>query len=259
MSTWTYSSNRESAVAYDRNPLHAFEYLCLSEFINFFFWFIKFIPLFLFLYPIHRAQWYQGGSYTEYFCCSFFANKQYDTSLSAANNYSSHSNKSCWNYTSSPNYLNPRFPRCVRPETRKCASAKVRTLITDLVHPRHSTGGYHLSTFRRQSENFSSMENIAPRRRSDQDTDSSWGSKTVPLRLANYLSSKMTGEAILPRTRERERPHSSNDGNSIPRYSQHRHHIQHPLQEEESTLRMGDMHFEENSGFLRLSPTERFL
>ena len=32
-------------------------------------WFVKFIPLFVVLYPIRRAQWYQGGSTADYVLC----------------------------------------------------------------------------------------------------------------------------------------------------------------------------------------------
>ena len=37
-----------------------------SELVNFVSWFIRFTPLFLLLFPIHRAQWYQGGTLKDY-------------------------------------------------------------------------------------------------------------------------------------------------------------------------------------------------
>ena len=48
---------------------HAALLIFYSEVINFWFWFVKFTPLFLVLYPIHRAQWYQGGSLADYLLC----------------------------------------------------------------------------------------------------------------------------------------------------------------------------------------------
>ena len=66
-----------------------------SEVVNFFIWFPKFLPLFLFLFPIHRAMWFQGGKECDYLKCK----------------------RSVFSYTRSYNYLDADFPRCVRPET----------------------------------------------------------------------------------------------------------------------------------------------
>ena len=66
-----------------------------SEVVNFFIWFPKFLPLFLFLFPIHRAMWFQGGTECDYLKCK----------------------RSIFSYTRSYNYLDADFPRCVRPET----------------------------------------------------------------------------------------------------------------------------------------------
>ena len=40
----------------------------VSECLNFIIWFVKFAPLFLLLFPIHRAQWHHGGSLSDYLC-----------------------------------------------------------------------------------------------------------------------------------------------------------------------------------------------
>ncbi|KAH8048354.1 voltage-gated potassium channel [Aureococcus anophagefferens] len=66
-----------------------FEAIFFSELVNFFLWFLKFAPLFLLLFPIHRAQWFQGGDLADYLLC-----------------------KRGWcAYLDSPNYGNPDFPR----------------------------------------------------------------------------------------------------------------------------------------------------
>ena len=76
--------------------------ILVSEAVNFFIWFLKFAPLFLILYPIHRAQWFQGGDLKDYVLCrrSFFV---------------SHT----------PNFRDKDFPRCVRPETQHQAAARL--------------------------------------------------------------------------------------------------------------------------------------
>lgn len=65
-----------------------------SEIINYFFWYVKFFPLFVALYPIHRAAWYQGGTLLDYLLCRV----------------------SWCSYRDSPNYLDPSFPRCAKPD-----------------------------------------------------------------------------------------------------------------------------------------------
>ena len=66
-----------------------------SEVVNFFIWFPKFLPLFLFLFPIHRAMWFQGGKECDYLKCK----------------------RSVFTYKRSYNYLDADFHRCVQPET----------------------------------------------------------------------------------------------------------------------------------------------
>ncbi len=66
-----------------------------SEVVNFFIWFPKFLPLFLFLFPIHRAMWFQGGTECDYLKCK----------------------RSVFTYKRSYNYLDADFHRCVQPET----------------------------------------------------------------------------------------------------------------------------------------------
>jgi hypothetical protein len=87
-----------------------------SEVVNFLIWFPKFLPLFLLLFPIHRAMWFTGCSEGDYLRCRW----------------------SLFSYLSSENYLDPAFPRCVLPET----SALPKNL--PYLSPRHG-----LSNFRR--------------------------------------------------------------------------------------------------------------
>ena len=91
-----------------------------SEVFNFFFWFVKFAPLFVLRaparsrglfetprrrwYPIHRAQWFQGGETIDYFKGTLSINT----------------------YAQTDKYQNPDFPRCVVPETKDVHSAQWR-------------------------------------------------------------------------------------------------------------------------------------
>ena len=85
--------------------------------------FVKFTPLFLVLYPIHRAQWYQGGSLADYLLCR----------------------KSCCSYKRSQAYKDPQYPRCVRPDTNKRSE-------TGLTNLRGLARGGSLSTIRRRHD-----------------------------------------------------------------------------------------------------------
>ena len=38
-------------------------YVLYSEFLNFFVWFIKFLPLFIILFPIHKAMWFESKDF----------------------------------------------------------------------------------------------------------------------------------------------------------------------------------------------------
>ena len=80
-------------------------------------------PLFLVLYPIHRAQWYQGGSLADYLLCR----------------------KSCCGYKRSKAYKDPQYPRCVRPDTTKISE-------TGLTNLRGLARGGSLSTIRRRHD-----------------------------------------------------------------------------------------------------------
>ncbi len=102
---------------------HAALLIFYSEVINFWFWFVKFTPLFLVLYPIHRAQWYQGGSLADYLLCR----------------------KSCCSYKRSQAYKDPQYPRCVRPDTNKISE-------TGLTNLRGLARGGSLSTIRRRHD-----------------------------------------------------------------------------------------------------------
>ena len=84
---------------------------------------MKFTPLFLVLYPIHRAQWYQGGSLADYLLCR----------------------KSCCSYKRSQAYKDPQYPRCVRPDTNKISE-------TGLTNLRGLARGGSLSTIRRRHD-----------------------------------------------------------------------------------------------------------
>lgn len=105
--------------------------IVFSEAFNFVGWFLKFAPLFAGLYPLHRAQWFEGGSVGDY----------------------ASGRRSLGSYRTSPNYLDAAFPRCVVPESGggDIHSAK---LFSSIKHWRGagSSGGFSLSTFRRRSE-----------------------------------------------------------------------------------------------------------
>ena len=96
--------------------------IIVSELFNFFVWFVKFAPLFLALYPIHRAQWYQGGELVDYLLCR----------------------RSCSAYKSSQKYRDKTFPRCVNPETKRLQG----TLFSNL-RKEHGGNFITLSTIRR--------------------------------------------------------------------------------------------------------------
>ena len=90
-----------------------------SEAINFFVWFFKFIPLFVLLFPIHRGQWFQGGTNTEglqqwlqAFSYLFFPSKCILRTP-------------CREDEDLANYRDPSFPRCVRPETTNLNTKRI--------------------------------------------------------------------------------------------------------------------------------------
>ena len=74
-----------------------------SEVFNFFFWFVKFAPLFFLWYPIHRAQWFQGGESVDYF----------------------RRRHALYTYRDSPKYKDPNYSRCVVPDTTDAGSCVV--------------------------------------------------------------------------------------------------------------------------------------
>ena len=102
---------------------HAALLIFYSEVINFWFWFVKFTPLFLVLYPIHKAQWYKGGSLADYLLCR----------------------RSCCEYKRSQAYKDPQYPRCVRPDTNKISESGLTNL-------RGLARGGSLSTIRRRHD-----------------------------------------------------------------------------------------------------------
>ena len=83
-------------------------YICASEAFNFFFWFVKFTPIFLIKYPIDRAIWFQGGTLKDYLLFR----------------------RPCSSYVSSHKYKDPDFPRCVLPETEHLRRAQLLQHLT---------------------------------------------------------------------------------------------------------------------------------
>ena len=63
----------------------------LIEFIQETSWFVRTSPFFVVLYPIHRAQWFEAHSVSDYVLCR----------------------RSLWTYSASANYANRDFARCV--------------------------------------------------------------------------------------------------------------------------------------------------
>ncbi|KAH8073688.1 voltage-gated potassium channel [Aureococcus anophagefferens] len=55
------SHEHVTAERYGEEHVRVLYHVLYSELVNFVSWFIRFTPLFLLLFPIHRAQWYQGG------------------------------------------------------------------------------------------------------------------------------------------------------------------------------------------------------
>ena len=106
-----------------RNPQTAVvRRILVAELVNFFVWFLKFAPLFLILYPIHRAQWYCGGDLSDYVL----------------------RRRALLAYRTSENYRDEMFPRCVTPETRELRGTRLSSL-------RKSSGFLTLSTIRRNA------------------------------------------------------------------------------------------------------------
>ena len=97
-------------------------YVLYSEFLNFFVWFIKFLPLFIILFPIHKAMWFEtrdfdgpipagagaGGNLFDYLLCR----------------------KSC-RYPGG--YVKDDRPRCVQPETHNVSRPSIRSIV-DVFH-----------------------------------------------------------------------------------------------------------------------------
>ena len=89
--------------------------------MNFVIWFPKFAPVFLFLYPIHRAMWYQRGSYADYLA----------------------RRKPLLLYRRTGNYCNATYARCVKPETKRVKGGSIASPL------RSVSGRYAMSTIRR--------------------------------------------------------------------------------------------------------------
>mmetsp|Transcript_1099 Transcript_1099/g.3285 ORF Transcript_1099/g.3285 Transcript_1099/m.3285 type:complete len:229 (-) Transcript_1099:24-710(-) len=91
--------------------------ILMTEFIQFFGWFLRLGPIFPILFPIHRAMWYKREDpekeLKKYLLCR----------------------ASVCDYTSTDAYNDPNFAPCVQPDTRK---------LGQVVHARTS----NLSTFR---------------------------------------------------------------------------------------------------------------
>ena len=227
MSSWNYTSHAEEKLKSENEnrPAGVLLNMATSELVNFFVWFVKFLPLFVILYPIHRAQWYQGGPLKDYLLC-----------------------KRSLNYRKSVNYKNEKFPRRVEPETKRCTSAKMRTLVTDVFNFRRSRGGYHLSTFRRHGEaakfqkmeyervmptesNMSAAPGKKPKRKKKAKGQSALTARTPPpttLRRASSSSLELNGNHIggnfdgwrsdesgLPEATKKQQETSRNDQNSV--------------------------------------------
>ena len=127
-----------------RNPQTAVvKRILVAELVNFFVWFLKFAPLFLILYPIHRAQWYCGGDLSDYVL----------------------RRRALLAYRTSENYRDDRFPRCVTPETHELRGTRLSSL-------RKSSGFLTLSTIRRNAAPKDQELVAMPRCRSiDEDGD----------------------------------------------------------------------------------------
>lgn len=134
MASWNFNTERESRVRHTHSPARALRSILTSEALNFFLWFVKLTPWFLALYPIQRAMWYQGGTMADYFLCK----------------------RSCAGYRTSPNFENSKigmYPKCVVAEYDRCKSARITTMMSDIINVKRAPGGkFHLSTLRRDSE-----------------------------------------------------------------------------------------------------------
>lgn len=94
--------------------------VCVSEGINFWVWFVKMAPLFLALFPVDRAIWYGGGTLRSRLVAG------------------------CRDYESTPEFNDPRFPRCVEPETLAAEQANLSTFFRGLASKSYA---HSLSTF----------------------------------------------------------------------------------------------------------------
>lgn len=131
LATWQVDRDAERRVQHHTNPASALASIALSEVYNFLVWFIKFLPLFLALYPIHRDAWFTRGQFREYLTCT----------------------RHCNQYLRSPNFKNPEFPRCVAPvDVRASKTASLKSIFTDISKSTRSHHGFHLSTIRTNSE-----------------------------------------------------------------------------------------------------------
>ena len=96
--------------------------VCLSEGLNFWVWFLKMAPLFLPLFFVDRANWFSGGTLASRLPCG------------------------CWAYAATANYNDPRFPRCVEPETLDAHSARLSTFFTNLASRDRSLSTFNVET-----------------------------------------------------------------------------------------------------------------
>ena len=105
--------------------------ILFSELGNFFLWFVKFAPIYAVGFPLHRAQWFQGGTAGDYLLGRL----------------------SLWAYVDAPSHKRATYPRCVAPETSSVKAARLATTVRDVARGRAgAAAGFSLSTFRRRSE-----------------------------------------------------------------------------------------------------------
>lgn len=142
LASWTVNSDAGRREEHLNTPGSALVSISLSEVYNFFVWFVKFLPLFLLLYPIHRDAWFTNGKLQEYVLCQ----------------------RHCAQYLRNQNYRDKRYPRCVEPVGEPAQSATLTHVLRDITQSYRSHLGFHLSSFRPTSE--LELRKLAPGKKS---------------------------------------------------------------------------------------------
>ena len=79
-------------------------------------------------------RWFQGGTLADYLLCRRYV----------------------WTYTSSPNYQDPKFPRCVEPDTKNLEQAR----LARIGRGHGNRPSLRLTTLRRQPTNLADDAHI---------------------------------------------------------------------------------------------------